>query len=63
MTKAERQARWERRKAQGNPRYCERGFITGNPRYSLSTGWTYDGRSHRTRAAVKRQDESQNTEA
>ena len=63
MTKAERQARWDRRKGKGNPRHCERGFITGNPRYSLSTGWTYDGRSHKTRAKVKAQDADQRWEA
>lgn len=63
MTKAERQARWERRKAQGSPRYCERSFIAGNPRYNLSTGWTLDGRPHKTRAKVKAADADQRWEA
>jgi len=63
MTKTERQARWDRRKGQGNPRYCERGFIAGNPRYNLATGWTIDGRPHMTRAKVKAADADQRGEA
>jgi len=55
MTKEERKARWDRRKGQGSARYCDRGWVGGNPRYSGKVGnGGIDHRPQRNRRSAVR---------
>jgi hypothetical protein len=55
MTKEERKARWDRRKARGNERTEARGWVGGNPRYSGKSGDSYiDQRPQRNRRTAVR---------
>lgn len=55
MTKEARKARWDRRKGQGSARYCERGWVGGNPRFSGKSGDSYiDSRPQRNRRTAAR---------
>jgi hypothetical protein len=55
MTKEERKARWDRRKARNNERTEARGWVGGNPRYSGKVGYGgNDSRPQRNRRTAVR---------